>query len=285
MMTTCSFEGLRVLALESRRAQEIGKLIANYGGEPVVAPSVKEVQLESNPEALEFVRRLVAKQVDMVIFTTGSGVRALAKAVEPTCPAEKLATLLNQAPIIARGPKPVAALRELGVRASLIVPEPNTWRELLALLDEMKSVLPLAGRRVAVQEYGVLNPELSDGLVARGATVIHVSVYQWALPDDITPLQEAILAVIRGTIDVVLVASSIQIRHLFQVAANMGKQDLLQKHLAATVVVSIGPVTSEELRSRGLTIDLECTRPRMGSLVQEAAEHSSRIRRLKQPLR
>ena len=48
------FEGLRVLALESRRAPELAKLIANYGGEAVVAPSMREVPLESNTEALAF---------------------------------------------------------------------------------------------------------------------------------------------------------------------------------------------------------------------------------------
>ena len=69
--------GLRVLCLESRRAQEMAKLIANYGGEPIVAPSMQEVTLKDNPEALAFARRLSEGGYDMVVFLTGVGTRAL----------------------------------------------------------------------------------------------------------------------------------------------------------------------------------------------------------------
>src|SRR6476620_3595680 len=183
-MPTGSFNGLSVLALESRRAREIAKLIENLGGVPIVAPSVREVPLNSNQEALEFARNLKAGLVDMVIFTTGVGVKALASAVDTLCSKEELARRLNEVAVVARGPKPVAALRDLGVRASLIVPEPNTWRDLLTLLDRSEDAFPIDGRRVAVQEYGVTNPELSAGLADRGAIVSLVNIYQWALPED-----------------------------------------------------------------------------------------------------
>jgi uroporphyrinogen-III synthase len=271
-MTAGNFNRLCVLALESRRAREIAKLIANLGGVPIVAPSVREVPLDSNSEAVELARRLAAHQVDAVIFTTGVGVRVLASAVEKICPRDELSRRLNEVAIIARGPKPTAALRELGVRVSLTVPEPNTWRELLTLLDQNKNSFPVAERRVAIQEYGAQNPELVAGLEERGAIVTSVNVYQWALPEDLTPLGNAIDAIIRGDVHVLLVASSVQIRHLFQVAETMGQAKTLQEALSRVVSVSIGPLTSEELRSRGLTVDIECTHPKMGLLVQEAAE-------------
>ena len=65
--------GLRVLSLESRRAQEMSKLIENYGGRAIVAPSMREVPLESNTEALNFARTLAASGFEMVIFSFGSG--------------------------------------------------------------------------------------------------------------------------------------------------------------------------------------------------------------------
>lgn len=272
-----TFDGLCVLALESRRAREIAKLISNLGGAPIVAPSLREVPLDSNPGALQFARQLVAGEIDIAIFTTGVGVKALVAAVESVCPLDQMATHLNQIIVVARGPKPMAALRELGVRISLSVPEPNTWRDLLILVDENKSAVPLSGRRVAVQEYGVPNPELNAALEERGARVIPVCVYQWALPDDIRPLQNAVDAIIRGDVHVLLVASSVQIRHLFEVAERMSKQEDLQKALARVVIASIGPLTSEELRSRGLSVDIECTHPKMGLLVQEAALKSREI--------
>src|SRR5215472_12607231 len=237
-MTTASFNGLSVLALESRRAREIAKLIENLGGVAMVAPSVREVALESNQEALEYARNLKAGVVDVVIFTTGVGVKALSSAIESICSREELARRLNNVVVVARGPKPVAALRELGVVVGLAVPEPNTWRELLAVLDKNKKTVPVAGRRVTVQEYGVSNPELSAGLTERGAVVTLVNVYQWALPEDQAPLEQAIEALIRGDVHVLLVASSVQIRHLFQVAERMKKADLLHQALSTVVITS-----------------------------------------------
>jgi len=276
-----TFDGLRVLALESRRAREIAKLITNLGGVPIVAPSVREVPLDSNAEAVEFARKLRSREIDVVIFTTGVGVKALASAVENVCSREDLAKSLNEVVIVARGPKPGAALRDLGVRVSLSVPEPNTWRELLAVLDKEKDMFPLAGRRVAVQEYGATNPELFTGLEQRGAIVSPINVYQWALPEDVKPLQSAVESIIRREVHVLLVASSVQIRHLFQVAEAMHSQDALREALPQVVIASIGPLTSEELRGRGLGVDIECTHPRMGFLVQEAAEKSAEILRRK----
>jgi len=280
-MANITFGGLCVLALESRRAREIAKLIANLGGVPIVAPSVREVPLESNREALDFARRLSAGEVDMVIFTTGVGVKALASAVEKAYPRNELSRHLNHIVVVARGPKPTAALRELGVGVSLTVPEPNTWRDLLILLDQSKNTFPVAGRRIAVQEYGITNSELFAGLQERGAIVTLVNVYQWALPEDLSPVQNAVESIINGGVHVLLVASSVQIRHLFEVAERMAKAEPLRAALSRVVITSVGPLTSEELRSGGLTVDIECTRPKMGFLVQEAAEKGAEILRQK----
>jgi uroporphyrinogen-III synthase len=284
MTTNANFGGLRVLALESRRAREIAKLISNFGGEPVIAPSVREVPLESNQQALDFARHLSSGHVDAVIFTTGVGVKTLASAIENSLAREELSRLLNQVTVIARGPKPAAALRELGIRVSLSVPEPNTWRDLLAVLDQNRETFSIAGRKVWVQEYGVVNPELIAGLQQRGGIVTSVNVYQWALPEDLAPLQNAIALLIRGDIQIMLVASSVQIRHLFHVAEQMGQQQALTESLSKVVITSMGPLTSEELRGRGLTVDIECTHPKMGFLVQEAAEKAPKLLRMKWPI-
>lgn len=282
-MAPASFHGLCVVALESRRAREIARLIENLGGIPIVAPSVREVALDSNQAALHFARDLAAGLVDMVIFTTGVGVRALASAIQNVCSTEDLARRLNEVVVVARGPKPMAALREVGVQASLIVPEPNTWRDLLALLDQNKELFPVAGRRVAIQEYGVTNPDLTAALAERGAIVSLVNVYQWALPEDLGPLERGINSIIRGDVHVLLVASSVQIRHLFEVAEHMQKAGRLQEALSRVVITSIGPLTSEELRGRSLNVDIECSHPKMGFLVQEAAEKAPDLLKTKRP--
>lgn len=267
-----SFAGLRVLSLESRRATEMAKLIANYQGEPVVAPSMREVPLESNTEALAFAGKLLEGGFDLAIFLTGVGTRALARVVETQYALEGFVEALRKIPVIARGPKPVAALSELGIPVALTVPEPNTWRDLLKALDEKADTLPLSGKCVALQEYGASNSELLRGLAERGAVVTKVPVYQWALPEDVGPLRSAIQRLAQGEIDIVLFTTSIQVVHLLQVAEEMGLKEKIVQSSTRTVVASIGPVTSEELRERGISPDFEPSHPKMGFLVNELAE-------------
>ena len=101
-----NFAGLRVLSLESRRGPEMAKLIANHGGEAIVAPSMREIPLETNTEALAFGRKLFAGEFDMVIFLTGVGTRALARVVETISPLEEYLAQLRKIAVVARGPKP-----------------------------------------------------------------------------------------------------------------------------------------------------------------------------------
>ena len=269
--------GLHVLSLESRRAVEMAKLIESYGGRAIVAPSMREVPFETNAEALGFARALAAGGFDMVIFLTGVGTRALAKVVETVYPLETFAEALRGVAIVARGPKPVAALKELGVPVLVAVPEPNTWRDLLRTLDEKQDVAPLAGRRVAVQEYGASNAELLAGLAERGARVTRVPVYQWALPEDTAPLRAAVEAIARGEIDVALFTTSIQVAHLLKIAREMNREEDLRRAFARIVVGSIGPMTSEELRDEGLAADFEPAHPKMGILVNEAAQRAKEL--------
>ena len=276
-----SFAGLRVLTLESRRAVEMAKLIANYGGEPIIAPSMREVPLESNGEALIFANTLFAGGFDLVIFLTGVGARALTRVIETTYSREEFIEALKRVQVIARGPKPLAALNELGVTVALSVPEPNTWRDLLRSLDEMSSSLPLAGKRVAVQEYGVSNPELLHGLEDRGAQVTCVPVYQWALPEDTSPLRKAVEYLAEGQIDVILFTTSVQAVHLIQMAGDMKLADAVRRRAGLMAIGSIGPVTSEELRAQGLRPDFEPSHPKIGFLVKEAAEQCAAILRQK----
>ncbi|MGH9717237.1 MAG: uroporphyrinogen-III synthase [Candidatus Acidiferrales bacterium] len=269
--------GLRVLSLESRRAAEMSKLIESYGGRATVAPSMREIPLESNTEALDFARKLAAGDLGMVIFLTGVGTKALARVVETVYPLEEFRAALGKVAVVARGPKPVAALRELGVPVTLAVPEPNTWKDLLRVLDEKADALPVRGRSVAVQEYGSSNSELLEGLRERGAKLTRVPVYQWALPEDTGPLRAAVQAIASGEIDVALFTTSIQVEHLLRIAREMNIEEQVRGAFARIAVGSIGPVTSEELRERNLPVDFEPEHPKMGFLVNEAGGRAAEI--------
>lgn len=269
--------GLRVLSLESRRAAEMTKLIESYGGRAIVAPSMREIPLESNTAALDFARELIAGGFDVVIFLTGVGTRALARVIETVYPLDQFRAALSKVAVVARGPKPGAALKELGVPVTLSVPEPNTWKDLLRVLDENIATIPLRGRRVAVQEYGAPNTELLDGLASRGAKVTRVPVYHWALPKDTKPLRQAVEAIARGEIDVALFTTSVQVAHLLQIAREMNMELQIRRAFERIAVGSIGPVTSEALRDEKLTVDFEPEHPKMGFLVNEAGRRATEI--------
>jgi len=267
---SASTTALRVVSFESRRTAEIGKLITAQGAVPIAAPALRELPLEENARALAFADDLLAGRFDIAIFLTGVGTRGLFGLLEKRYPREHLLEALRRIPVVARGPKPLGALREMNVPIAVAVPEPNTWRELIAELDARAGELPLAARRVALQEYGAPSPELVRELEARGAQVVTVPVYRWSLPDDTAPLRAALRAIAGGQADVALFTSAIQVEHMLRVAREEGLEERLREAFGRMVIASIGPTSAAALRERGLPVDLEPSHPRMGLLVKEA---------------
>ena len=170
---------MTVVSFESRMATEAAGLIARFGGLPIVAPSMREVPLEENSAALDFADRLLNGRIDIAIFLTGVGVRTLFAAIGSRHPKRSVVGALARCICVARGPKPLKALRELGIEPSIAVPEPNTWRE---LVFELCSRTTLDGKEVAVQEYGVANRELSGLRASPDRRFAWVSSNQLAWP-------------------------------------------------------------------------------------------------------
>jgi uroporphyrinogen-III synthase len=262
------FEGLRVLSLESRRAVEMEELIRKQGGEPFVAASMREVPLAENEDAFRFAARLFAGEFDMMVLLTGVGTRQLNRLLASRHGETAFAEALRRITVVARGPKPSAALREMQVTPTIVAPEPNTWRELLAATEGRPE------RSIAVQEYGRPNPELLDGLRARGAEVVPVRVYQWDLPEDAAPLREAARRLAAGQFDVALFTTAVQIAHLARAAREQAIEEAALRGLRSCMIASIGPTTTEALEEFGLHPLFEPSHPKMGLLVREAAEHA-----------
>lgn len=272
-------DGVTVATFESRMSETTAELVEKYGGTPVSAPSMQEVPLESHEAIFDFGEKLFGGEVDLVLFNTGVGARMLVEALETRHPTEQIVQALTEATVIARGPKPVAALGEWDVPIDHKVPEPNTWREILSLIDETPELADLSGRRIAVQEYGRKNQELLDGLEERGADVLRVPIYRWELPEDTAPLRGAIDRIIGGDVEVAVFTSRHQVTNMLQVARQEGKEETLRRALGGILVASVGPVTSEHLREEGIEVDFEPERPKLGVLMRELAEEVARTLR------
>ncbi len=265
-----AFGGLRVISFESRRSAEMAELIRRQDGDAFAAPSMCEVPLEASG-AIEFGERLFSGAYDMMILLTGVGTRALRRALAERYSEDRFAHALRGLTVIARGPKPAAVLREWRVPMAAIAPEPNTWREVLSVTAGRPE------RRIGVQEYGKPNPELLDGLEARGADVTPVRVYRWDLPEDTGPLREAARRIAGQEADIALFTSSAQIVHLIRVAHGDGIEAKLIAGLKRMIVASIGPTTTEALEEFGLRPDFEPSHPKMGFLTLELASQAGAL--------
>ncbi len=266
-----------MVAFESRRAKEIAALISNYGGVPRVGPSMREVPLEENTDAFNFADRLLAGELDAVIFMTGVGTRTLMEVLGTPYPIQQIVRALSRVTVVARGPKPSGVLRELQVPVTITVPEPNTWHEILQELDENPRGFTVENSRVAVQEYGASNPAFLEELESRGARVLRVPVYRWALPEDLGPLRQALEAILERRARVVLFTNAVQVDHVLRVASEKGLKQRLLDELRNCAVCSVGPTCSEALVANGIAVDLEPVHPKMGTLVYEAAQRAAEL--------
>ncbi len=245
----------------------MASLIRRHGGEPTIAPSMREAPLERHEPVFEFWKRLTAGEIDLIILMTGVGTQAMFEILTTRLSREDLIAGMNRHPVCIRGPKPAVVLRNWTVRIDYRAPEPNTWREVLTVIES--EGVALDGKTVAVQEYGKPSTELYAGLRECGATVVTVPVYRWELPADLEPLKQAIRGTIDGDFDVLLFTSAQQAHHVLQVAEQLGLKDSWLAAANRCLIGSIGPTATETLLELHLKPDIEPEHPKMGPLVSE----------------
>jgi len=266
---------LRVCSFESRRQDDMFRLVQKAGGLPVNAPSMREIPLSDNAAVFDFADQLLSGNVDIIIFMTGVGTVALMDTLAERQLDVAVCTALGKQLVVARGPKPFAALSKLKIRVDIKAPEPNTWEELVGELE--KQHVELSGKRVAVQEYGAPGQDLYRWLEAHGAEVLAVPVYRWALPENLEPLKESIRQTVAGNFDVLLWTSAQQLNHVLDVAETLGLKQAWLQAANQCMIGSIGPTASERLRSLGLPPDLEPSHPKMAHLAIESLQQAREI--------
>lgn len=269
--------GINIVSFESRRADLVESLVRAQGGECFNAPSVVEIPLEENGPCLALVRDLIAGRYDALVLFTGVGVEYMLEASRALSLEKELLEALGRTKTISRGPKPAAVLRRCGVPASINVGEPNTWRE---VADAMKG---LESKTIAVQEYGVPNPDFLEALRSRGFDVKSTPVYRWALPEDDRRIAEAARRIVAGACDVALFLSSVQLEHLLEVAERRGIREHVLRSLADHVAVcSIGPVMNDALARYGLEPDFVPKHPKLAICIRQLADEApALLRRLR----
>lgn len=267
-----ALDGMRIAILEARMSGALAGLVAKRGGIPVCAPAVREADIDCAAEVGSLIDALENAALDVVVFQTGVGARALFREADKLGRLDALLSALQGVTTVCRGPKPTAALRQAGVQISASVAAPYTTRELLDAL----AAIPVCGKRVMALQYGERNAALISELRRQAASVNDLCLYEWQLPDDPTPLRSLVDELLCGDIDAIAFTSQVQIRHLYRVAADLGipSPALTAALNARAIVAVVGPTCAAALAERGVAVDSAPAHPKMGHMVAALAEYA-----------
>jgi uroporphyrinogen-III synthase len=251
---------------------ELASLVRRHGGEPVCVPAMREVERDFGAEAASAIDA-VARGGAVVVLATGVGLHRWLKVADARGRGVELRDALARATVVCRGPKPVAVLKREGLPAHVRAPAPHTTQE---LIDALAGV-DLHDRNAVFVHDGGGSPVVPAALAARGARVFEVRPYEWALPEDVRPLQALVATLIGGGVDALAITTQVQARHLFAVADAIGDRTALTGALRDRVVVAaVGPTCARTLEALGTPPHVVPEPSKMGALVLALASHFGR---------
>ncbi|CAN5460141.1 uroporphyrinogen-III synthase [soil metagenome] len=270
--------GLVVGVTADRRAEEQPELLQRFGARTVHAPSVRTRPLDADDGLRAATEAVIAQRPEVVVLSTGLGVRAWSEAAESMGLCDALTDAVLGATVMARGPKAAGAAVTAGWRVDWKAPGATSAEMVSHLQDE-----GVTGRTVAVQLDGRALPVLSDAIAEHGARMIAIPVYRWEHPSDTEPVFKLIESICDGTIDAVTFTSSPAIWNLAELAGSIGALDDLRAELSERVLnVCVGPVCAQAAIDSGFDRPLQPVAPRLGSMVTTLAAYVSTSRELVQ---
>ncbi len=247
-----SLQGRKVALPENRRLSVLAELLRRRGAEVLEVPMVAILDAPDPEPVAEWLKDFIADPPELFIILTGEGLRRLLSLAAKRQLRTAFVTALARVTKLCRGPKPVNALREVGLKAELQAEFPTT-EGVIASLGKMA----LENRRVAVQLYGEEpNVKLTDYLRSRGADVCTVAPYIYAGQSDAGRVLALIKSMAVGGIDVIAFTSKPQFSRLQSVAKQYGCEQELLAGLAATQVATVGPVVRDQLLAAGVRVDI-----------------------------
>jgi len=245
-------EGYRILILETREEAQFSRLLQEQGANVLQCPMFT-IHDAPDPAPIEaWIRLFIAKPFDDLVLMTGEGLRRMMKVAQRIGVDQDFVAALAKAKRYARGPKPVRALREIGLEANVQTETPTSEGVAAMLAQEN-----LKGHRVGLQLY----PDKDHGkliaaITSYGATVEPVLPYIYDGQAADTNIVSAIGEMAQRRVDAIALTSSGQVRRLIDVARAHNCEDQLRAGLKQTPVASVGPVVSDELKANGLHTDI-----------------------------
>jgi uroporphyrinogen-III synthase len=244
-------EGQTVVLAEGRQLEDLARMLENEGAIALRCPLVSILDAPDAGPVLAWIDDLIEGRFDLVVLMTGEALRRLLGFAERAGRRDDFVQALGRTPVLTRGPKPVGALKEIGLAPALIAEAPTT-PGVIATLGKQQ----LRGKTVGVTLYGEPNPALEQFLTDSGAAVRAVMPYVFAPGTDAERVGEVLRLMADGGVQFILFTSSPQVDRLYEVAEQHGLQDLLRQALERTKVAAVGPVAAQTLRDRGTRVDI-----------------------------
>lgn len=261
-------DGRRVALAEGRQLEELARLLEREGGIPLRFPMLAILDAPDQVSVQAWLTDLLADRFSHVVFLTGEGVRRLRGAAESINQADAYREALARTRKVTRGPKPMLALRELGLTPDVIAESPTTDGVINSLRNE-----GLSGAVVGVQLYAADNPKLLEFLASVGATARTVLPYVYAPASDASRVIELIQEMAAGRVDVLVYTSSAQVDRLHEVAREADLEVVLRRGYDQTVVASVGPTMTETLKTAGVRVDIQ---PEQGFVMKNLVQYIKR---------
>jgi uroporphyrinogen-III synthase len=258
--------GWRVGITAHRRADEQAALLRRRGAEVVLGPVVRTLPFGDDGPLREATESVLARPPDLLVATTGIGIRSWFGAAETWAIDRELRDALARARVVCRGPKARAALAAAGLATEFDEPSERLDRLVDALVDG-----GVRGARIALQLYGDEVSWAVDRLRAAGAEVVPVPVYRWTRPDDGAPARRLADEVLACHVDAVTFTSAAAVRAFAAVADELGPGagDGLRLALSSsTLTACVGPITAEAAAAAGFERRCSPGRGRLGLLVR-----------------
>lgn len=236
------------------------------------APAITMVPLPDDDELRTHTESLIADPPDIVVATTGIGLRGWMAAAEGWGLDGELTDALSTARIVSRGPKATGALRAAGLPEEWS-PDSESSREVVRYLVEHG----LNGRRIAVQLHGATDdwdpfPEFLDELRAAGAEVVPIRVYRWHPAPPGGEFDSLVAGIAERRFDAVSFTSAPAVASVLMRATEMGLADRVVAALRTEVhAMCVGPVTARPLVRLGVPTSSP-ERMRLGALARHITD-------------
>lgn len=243
----------RIVAVPESRQLDLFAAMLEKRGATVLRCPLVAIRDAPDPEpVVAWIERAAAVPPALYVFYTGEGIERLLGFAERAGLREAFVASLGAVRKLCRGPKPVRALRRLGLDADVSAPAPTT-----AGVIEALGGLGLEGARVCVQLYGTEPlPELAAFLERSRIEADYVHPYVYADEADEARVLELIERLADGTVDAIAFTSKAQVERLLKLARKRDLEGKLMAALDATCVAAVGPVVAETLRAAQVRVDV-----------------------------